>query len=106
MSTRWRPNTCGCELIFDQGTDHPPTHLTRCHDHPDATGLEVWDENRLLNRTLGVMIEQTGVTPEAVDWHFKSEPGAKRKLHIKLARPSDDKPKLRAALSPEVVVDS
>jgi len=106
MSTRWRPNTCGCELLFDQGPEQPPTHLKRCRDHPDATGLEVWDENRTLNRALGVIVQQTGIDPLAVAWRFEPDPARlmKRRLHLTLP-PSASAVVHRGDLPAEVVVE-
>ena len=106
MATRWRPNTCGCELVFEQGPEQPPTHVTRCRDHADATGLEVWDENRTLNRAIGVVSAETGAPPATIAWHFTpAVDGSRRTLHITLPRPLADQTRLRASLPPGVVVD-
>ncbi len=83
MGTRWRPNTCGCELDFVDGPKQPPTHLTRCPEHQADDGLVVWDENRGLNRTLK-LLETQGIAPETVLWAFtpRVAPQGRRSLEI------------------------
>lgn len=83
MGTRWRPNTCGCELEFLEGPTQPPTHLTRCPEHQADDGLVVWDENRGLNRALKVLQEVRGIAPETVTWAFtRISPTGRRSLEI------------------------
>ncbi len=85
MGTRWRPNTCGCELDFIAGPTQPPVHLTRCPEHLADDGLTVWDENRGLNRTLKVLQEAGGIAPETVTWTFtRMGPRGRRSLEIAL----------------------
>ncbi len=91
MGTRWRPNTCGCELDFVDGPEQPPTHLTRCPDHQADDGLVVWDENRGLNRTLKVLQTAQGVAPDEVTWAFtRVAPTGRRSLEIVVPGAVDD----------------
>ncbi len=88
MATRWRPNTCGCELEFVLGPNLPPVHITRCPEHQHDVGLVVWDENRGLNRTLKVLQETRGIAPETVLWTFtpRAAPTGRRPLEIVVLR--------------------
>ncbi len=83
MGTRWRPNTCGCELDFVDGPKQPPTHLTRCPEHQEDEGLVVWDENRGLNRALTLLEKVQGVAPDTVTWTFtRAASTGRRSLEI------------------------
>ncbi len=101
MGTRWRPNTCGCELDFVDGPKQPPTHITRCPEHLEDDGRVVWDENQGLNRTLKVLQETRGIAPEAVLWTFtRVSPTGRRHLDVIVPSslaPVDD---LQAQLAP------
>jgi hypothetical protein len=103
MSTIWRPNTCGCELIFDHGPEQPPSHRTPCPDHLHATGLDVWNENRLLNRTLAVLVRQAGIALGDISWTYTPVAGqAQRTLRVTIHQPLEDK--VAAKLPPGVAV--
>jgi len=81
MSTRWRPNTCGCELIFNNGPENPPDHITKCKDHKEDNGSVVWSENQGLNRTLGIL-EKMGLDPTKIEWEFDKKGRGRRTLKI------------------------
>lgn len=76
--TRWRPSTsCLCELEFRDGPTQPPVHITRCAEHQDCTGADIWAENQGLNRTLG-LLKQQGIAQEQVTWAFAPGCGRRR----------------------------
>jgi len=81
MATSWRPNTCGCHLIFNNGPENPPDHTKHCDDHKDDNGSVVWSENQGLNRTLGIL-EKLGLNPLEVKWEFEKKGRGRRTLRI------------------------
>lgn len=79
MATRWRPDTCGCELIFKDGSENTPTFVKRCNDHLQDTELTVWDENRQKNKTVSAALE-AGVNEEDIHWVFEKKGAGPRHL--------------------------
>lgn len=77
MSTRWRPDTCDCELVFNNGPENPPDHIKHCVDHKEDNGLVVWSENQGKNRTLSIL-EDMGLDPLKVEWRFEKKGRGRR----------------------------
>jgi len=86
--TRWRPDTCGCELIFKDGPENTPTFVKQCNDHLQDTELTVWDENREKNKSISILME-AGFKEEDITWEFEKKGGGQRllKIYVPLAGP-------------------
>ena len=81
--TKWRPDTCGCQLEFKNGPTEPPVHLSRCEAHKECDPLDVWNENRGLNTARGILYEEHGIDPTDVLWSFARTKG-KRALTVQV----------------------
>lgn len=96
--TRWRPDTCECDVTYSWDTDdpedvrvHTPNSVTRlCPGHasiggnPQAVVEAVWRENRSVNRLRGVLIAQGRPANQVVDdlvFSFSGD-GAGRSLSV------------------------
>lgn len=101
--TTWSPDTCACKLEFRQGDKQPPTHIRRCPEHTTASGLDVWNENRLVQATR-IELEEAGMDFRAVDREFLPNSGAKRALRVFIARPIPEPIRARIQANPHGTV--
>lgn len=76
--TRWRPDTCGCELIQYEFTAEM---IKPCEDHKEDNGQVPFDENQGLDRTLTIL-EKMGLIRDDVKWEFEKVGRGRRKLRI------------------------
>lgn len=93
---RWGPDNCGCDLLFEHGDVLPPTLLTRCPVHQQATGLDVWDESRSVDSVRGILLQRLGIPPLTMRHRFGTSNGRQR--HVTIDVPSD----LPAAVEQEI----
>lgn len=84
--TRWRPDTCGCILLFARGPAVVPTLVTPCPVHLQATGLDIWNENRSVNDAKRVLFERHQIAPEMVRHTFGPPNGRQRDVTVEVAR--------------------
>jgi hypothetical protein len=104
-STRWRPETCECVLEFTD-PDSPPNFLERCEYHRDATGLDVWNENRSLNDVRRIMWEEQAIDPRSVTFHYKPSGRAQRALVVDVPQDAPDALEQQVVASPFGAVEA
>ncbi len=77
MPTRWRPDTCGCELVFNEGPNRLPTFITRCPTHRDESAQTVVAEVAGKNAVLSLLVD-AGVDHAAIAVRFDARGRGKR----------------------------
>ena len=81
MSTRWRPDTCLCELEFTNGPEALPTFITRCPEHLESSEAIVVAECAGKNAARSLLLD-AGVALVDISTRFTVVGNGKRSLSI------------------------
>lgn len=79
MPTRWKPDTCGCEININE--DESVTMVTPCPDHLNDSGQVVLNENQGRNR-LFLALHKLGINSDEVEWYFERQGRGRRQLKV------------------------
>ncbi len=92
MATRWRPDTCNCELEFTDGNNLEGTckFLKKCNIHALDSMATVIEENRGKNRAVAKLMEATGLEPHSIRFEFERKGRGRRlcKLTVPVGTPN------------------
>lgn len=108
--SRWKPDTCGCEVVYEwddtqplETRDHVPVDLTPCPHHQGEAGepaatkaARVFTENRTKNAAVAALVAaEADLKPEDVGFRFDDS----RKLVLRVPNLAGRKTRVTAALA-------